>query len=422
MVKWGKKFFILPVIILFFILHSCNNSVEVPSVITVSGQVGLDFGLLEGYKVEIDGQSAVTDINGRFTIGNVLTPYDIKLVNSAGTFAHVYTNITTSNPYFNLGPSSIQNLSSTIGTNINVELPIPPGNNQRIIVKFIPDINEPDAFTQNTTATNTEVLSKVWWNEQTEINGKIAVLYYTKSADKIISYDRFYYKQVTIYDDVPVIYSILPSDQFYSPADVSVSGTVSQNLGNSSHFYLNVILPGAKEQNIYEFIGNSNNFSFIVPQSLPLDYKIKVDAITEYGNDENSHGIIYPQPGTTGNQINMFRAPSLTGLNQNDSTSLYNNLFSWTQGEGSGVYQLQFLISVNTDLSVVTLNTNMLSGTIPDLTSMGFTFPQGAFCRVFIKKIIGINSINDLVDDNLTDDLDYKGSNVSAPVDIRVFN
>src|SRR5690606_41461408 len=117
MIKKGKKFFILPIVILsLLILNSCDNTLQTPSFITVSGQVGLDFGLIEGYKVEIDGQSAVTDINGRFTIGNMLAPYDVKLVNSAGTFAHVYTNITTSNLYFNLGPPSIQNLSSTIGT------------------------------------------------------------------------------------------------------------------------------------------------------------------------------------------------------------------------------------------------------------------------------------------------------------------
>ncbi|HLT24747.1 MAG TPA: hypothetical protein VK004_06445, partial [Ignavibacteria bacterium] len=136
MIKKGKKFFILPIVILsLLILNSCDNTLQTPSFITVSGQVGLDFGLIEGYKIEIDGQTAVTDINGRFTIGNVLTPYDIKLVNSSGTFAHVYTNITSSTPYFNLGPSSIQNLNSTIATNVNVELTVPPGSSQSVIVK-----------------------------------------------------------------------------------------------------------------------------------------------------------------------------------------------------------------------------------------------------------------------------------------------
>jgi hypothetical protein len=418
--KLKKKYFILPIVIfLLLILNSCDNTLQTPSLITVSGQVGYDFGLAENYKVEIDGQTAVTDLNGRFTIGNVLTPYTVKILNPSGTFAHVYQGVSITNPYFNWGPA--YPISSTIAANINVELPVLPSSNQTVSVIFIPDSYEPPAHIQATTINNNEILTKIRWNEQIQINGKMVVMYYTKSGGKIVSYDRLYHKQVTLYDDVPAIYSIPPSDPYFNPDEAVVTGTVSQTFNAPSNFDIDLVFPGSKEDNILEFAQDVNSFDFVVPQGLPMDYKIRVRAIAGYGNEEWAHGIKNVFPGSTGNIIDMYDAPSVTLPAANDTISLYNSLTQWTPGQGTGVYQVGFLINEGGNLNVVYLHTSALSANVPDLSEMGFTYSSGTSCRVYVRKLFGFNTVNAMVDGNMIDDPDYSGSSFGTPVNVRVY-
>lgn len=417
---WGK---IIKLSAIFFTVffYSCNNTVEVPTFVNVSGQVGLDFGLLENFKVEIDGQTVTTDVNGRFSIGNVLIPYEVKIINPSGTFAHTYKGLSITNPYFNLGPSTLYPLSFTIATNVNVELPFAPAGDQAVMVKFIPDTDEPSSHTQTTTINNNEIFTKIRWNEQTEINGRMMVMYYTKSGPKIASYDRLYHKQVTLYDDVPVIYSILPSDTYYNPDESTVSGNVSQTFNTVSNLDFNLVFNGRREENFFEISSNVNSFFYIVPQSLPFDYKIRIRAITGYGNEELAQGMKDVLPGTNGNIIDLFDAPSVTSPLLNDSISLYTTLFQWTTGQGTGVYQLGFLLSEGSNLHVVYLHTSALSVNVPDLSGIGFTYTSGTSCRVYVRKFYGFNTVNSLVDGNMVDDPNYSGSSISTPVNVRVY-
>lgn len=411
-----KYFFPLSLLIMSTIFTSCDEGIVPGSTITVNGQLTHSFSYLEDYLVEIDGKIATTDGHGKFTIQDVEVPYDIFVMLKGGRTATVFKDVSTTEPFLNL---SVGNVNGYHGNFEQIVTTIPfLTSGQRAISSFIPQ-NDVQVYCSSGWGVN-KVITNIHWEGAASINGKQVILYFTYENDKIVSYDRFYEKNVTLSSQIHYD-TIFTGDPFIDPVESHVSGTIVNPLNNSASSSKATL----GFQNNMGFIQmesmlNSSKFNYIVPETLPIDFIFKVNV-----NASNYSGYPISQinkillPGTSNNVINLHSPSYFISPLENDSISLYNSQIMWNQSDGNGIYMID--ISAASGGSSVRIFTISLEEIIPNLSSFGFTYEgSGTIYRIAIWKYYNFLSMDDFLSKNGQIEK-YEGVSASDYYNIRVY-
>lgn len=115
---------------------SADLDVDVIS-LSVTGRVFAAYGYpLAGASVRSQGDSAITDADGTFTLTGLTVPYDLSVWNTVAKWAHVYEGLTS--PSLELSPiaqmpTSVSGHSADISGTLNGDA-IPVGTDQQVLI------------------------------------------------------------------------------------------------------------------------------------------------------------------------------------------------------------------------------------------------------------------------------------------------
>jgi hypothetical protein len=410
------KLVLLSVIVLT--ATSCEETGVTSGNLTVNGQLTNGNIYLPDFWVEIQGQRVKTDAEGKFSVHNVSAPYDVWVSPSVGGIPYVtiYKNASSRELYLNFFPGnggSFHDNYSTIITTL-------PGlkSNQRAISAFIPDNGE---YVYCPSSWNTgSAFTEVRWQGSPNISGKLIIMYVTYQNDQtIISYDRYYERNISLtslnhYNDT------IPSGYPYiNPVESHVSGIINNSLNNWVKSNISISFPNNLLSIYLEGITHSNSFDYIIPESLPVNFTLKVS-----GEDNISFPITKRSqimlPGTTNNIISLFTPPAILTPQENDSVSFYGSPFNWNQSDGDGIYMLE-VHGTTSGTAPIRIYTTSIEAIIPDLSSLGYTYlGNGTNYRFAVWKYYSFSGMDDFLTRQSQIDK-YEGESASDYYQIRVY-
>lgn len=310
------------------------------------------------------GGSVKTDDKGTFSLTTSKMPYDILVYDKENSRGVLYTDLSNPNPeliFFGVSQSAESN-NEFIKVFFN---PIPSGSSA--IVKFV---SEDISYCPEITVLSGEKskpLSIEWPSISDNINGKVIYLEknqtsYTKYAEKVITVSKDFYQQ-TISFDSSTFYSKPQTDfiTIYMP-DASLD---RKGFSVYADF---LTLNRNAELTLNSTEGDIRNVKVIVPQTLPLGYRLKVSSFGYLKSGAQYQNFTYSYPGSTC-KLQDEEPPGLTGPQNQYYFVNKNTMFSYERGSGTGFYVVHFH-SYNpvSDFYIVTNNREVKSpvGSYPD--------------------------------------------------------
>ena len=390
-----------------FTLTATNSTGSVTADASVSAAQSI---MVNGFVKDIDGEpiSSVTVIvkgktptttgaNGAFSVSNVITPYEIRLILSTQQTAIVYQGLTRSDPsllYFN---STTPNKSATITGSV----PVAPG--KTTLVFFVSGIKS--WWTTADLVTGAYSINANWKGPEISYNGKLQVLRWTFNPNGSPSeYDAYGSKDLTISDGGLFSGKNFIATDFSDPSEQSISGSITRPTSSyairSKHLYLNF---GNAYVSLWDEggVGLTDIFSYTVPTITGATFEVDVDAtISAIPNDRLSY---YQKKGITGGtsgiNIVLANAPQLNLPVHNGTGIDTTTQFLWAQGGGTGV---NFVYIGPTFGSGPTyyLITAESSTTIPNLGPQGLGLPSNVAYVWWITRFFPVSTIDDAASDS----------------------
>lgn len=377
---------------------SCDDAGVVPggNVISVKGTIVSYGAPAEGYTVSANGINTQTDPDGKFILTGVEIPYNLIVAppQSNGIFSY-YSALSSDDLYINV----TQNVSGGYHKKVSLFVDMDfLTQDQRLLSVFIPDNGQETV--RSTPFSNQDTLGCiVQWNESSSVAGKLILMVYTLSNNKIISFDRYYEKTgLTITTDEILNDTITINTPFLDIPEETVSGTVYNPNGSSENTQTTMLIkfPNNIPLHIERFY-NFPNFDFVVPvlNSLNVEYIVEASSIA---GDPYSFRSLNVNPGSVNNFLQLYRAPDMIFPGVNDTAVLSSTNFKWS-AEDSPLFRVALYPSFGS--STIMVYTNSLETTLPDLTAYGFNINTNNPSFMWnVTAYYGFDNMNTFLNEN----------------------
>ncbi len=368
--------------------------------ITVNGFVkDFDGEPVSGVSVIVKGKTAsVTNANGAFSISDVTTPYEIRVILSTQQTGVIYQGLTRPDPTLLYFTSLTTSKSATIsGT-------VPPALGKITQVFFISG-TKAWATTANQTTGAYSIFTN-WKGSASTFDGKIHVLRWIPNPSNLpVQYDAYSSKDLTISSGGSFSGNNFAAVDLTDPADQSISGSITRPTTSYSitqkYLYLNF-------GNAFVFLagewgmGQSDNFSYTVPAITGATFEVNVGA--EVSAIPNPRTSFYRKKGiaggTSGIAITLENAPQLT-LPANNGTGIDTmTQFLWAQGSGTGVNMGLIAPNIAGSGPIFYIVTANNSTSIPNLGPQGLGLPSNVLYNWQILRFFPLSSVDAAASDS----------------------
>lgn len=283
------------------------------------------------------GGTAVTDEKGNFKLTTGKLPYNLFILDNDNSQGVLYTDLSNLNPELIFFGSTAARSSNNEFIKVYFN-PVPPGSSA--IIKFVSD---EVSYCSDVTALpgeKSKPLSIEWPAGSNTINGRVIYLEknqtnYTKYAEKVLTVSKDFYQQSISFD----------SSTFYSKPQ---TGTLTVYMPDASldrkgfSVYADFLsLHRNAELTLNSTEGDIRYTKVLVPQTLPLGYRLKVSSFGYLKNGAGYETVTYSYPGST-LKLQDEEPPELTGPQDKYYFVNKNTLFSFERGSGSGMYVVHF--------------------------------------------------------------------------------
>jgi hypothetical protein len=346
------------------------------------------------------------DRYGKFTIENVSMPYNLDISGSRG-YCTKYLDLNISN----VNVYERYDFGYARGCPIFVSFPPLEDKSKRVYIKFISEeINNQfdDISYYPETAKYLDVDIPL---DKDLISGKLVLLEVTTSSSgRIISYDKFGYKQLTLRAGYYSEITFSENDISYNPPEQLLNFQVithgNQQIEYNSPF---ISFPGAcrnSEIRLYVPLYISNSGYYIMPVLTGLEYNYRLQCVYRNSNQTSGGYLfgekwVYTNPGVTA-VIELEKSPVLVEPADNQSNINGETIFSISDEEPQGVYLYSFYgrgrLSVYTDKKSLKLS---------ELKSRNFTFSPNSVYYWGVQKFPNYNSINEFASVKSSNDMRY---------------
>lgn len=336
---------------------------------TVNGRVtDLIGGGINGVTVIIGDQTAVTAVDGSFTIGNVTTPYTAKILLASGPnqVGIVYEGVSTTTPtFFGTGMNS-----SPSTAKLTVSIPA-LGPNQQAQIFFADDTHL--NYSNTITSPETSDSLRIYWNGSGNLTGKIVVLVYTFAGGQIVTYDKYGEKlNYVLTNGSTVSESFTNAELSTNPGETTVSGTIIPPGGYTTP-KANILIKFAPNGSAASGARMDNEilsaaYTFVVPTGLPSSFTIGIEGRSSGTLGENNQKLITVNAGTSGNNVNLIASGNLSSPT-NGATNIDTNT-NFTFNSSSGGVTLIAFSSPGRSFIVITGSTSG-SAKIPSFSAYG---------------------------------------------------
>ncbi len=365
--------------------------------ITVNGFVkDIDGVPISGVSVIVKGKSPViTSASGAFSISNVNTPYEIRLILSSYSTAVIYQGLTRSDPTLLYPSSTTASKTATISGNV------PAASGKTTLVFFVSG-----TFAQTTTAdptTGAYIIYADWKGSTTSFTGKLSVLRWTPNTNGLpAQYDAYGSKDLTISEGGTFNGKDFTTGDFTDPAEQSISGSITRPTSNYiiSEKELYMDFGSASVFIAYEYSGGGlpDAFSYTVPTVSGATFGVNAYAETSTTPYRYSS---YQKMGITGGSngvtITLASAPQLN-LPANNGTNIDTTTqFLWAQGSGTGV-NLTYIYPTGSGPTYYIITAGN-STSIPNLSPQGLGLPSSSTYKWYVNQIFPLASIDDAASD-----------------------
>lgn len=371
------------IFIISFFDISCDNSTGPVS--DVSGVIYNSFHFpLSNVKVSAQGQTVLTSDDGRFNLSGISTPYDLTVSDSSfRSNVDLYKGLNV--PYIELEFDKHQGTISY--AEINVTLP--------------PEIFQPDVVCK--IIYSDKKFTNIYWTVffpnqianlqipvfKDVIKGKVYVLAFKREAigDRVLSYENYGTSPEIEVQEGDVINYTFTNDQLsFNPGEKDVECIIETNLPNTTSIFNLTFSPkNYFYPNAYFSILTGNNLQIKIPTGIPdafypiLNYNVGSTA----GNFS-----INPNTSNYINDLNPCEILTPANFSENVDNS---TPFSFSTGEGSGVYEIILFNNVSaTTYRIFTTENNftlewLTGSTTEDFSGDNFTWTvtkKGPFTSV----------------------------------------
>jgi hypothetical protein len=413
---------------------STSPSTNEPTPGNVTGKIidAVGNGLIN-VTVVIGDKIKTTDANGNFTIENVTTPYDLKVITTTATpprgYGIVYKSVTTRNPQV-LGIGIPTTVNST---QLTASIPqILISNNQKAKIIFTDSLTvQADGLIDGSLNQTSTTFTISWLGSAPQISGKVIALVYTMDANgHILSYNLYGDKPYTLNSGSPSFVAFGENELPIPPTQSTIQGSVFPPGGYvEATAYLGISFITTNSYPLANlYTGSATQldsklapaYIFNVPTNLPTTNKLSVtgtafvNSVNTFPYEFTSKTIVCPE-GTSNNNISLETVSNLISPQNNATLIDTNSNFSYsTGGSGSGLYLIQFTSSSNTIYVFTTLNVC----NIPNLSTFGLNIGPNYSYSWYVIKLLGITSSDDILSGPIVNNNHFAGYTSS---ELRLF-
>ena len=388
----------------FFFCLSCSNNVVAPSTnfTNVQGKVTDYYGNgLANIKLELNSNrqemEATTNPDGSFLLTNVMTPYTITVLTDSDNSV---TFNELSNPMPKLPINKFQ--SEIYHTQITVIIPSINNNQEAKVIYF----DDSGLYTSMGIIFSTNFFNlQQDWSINQSTTGKIAVLTYTKdNSGNIISYDNYGEKPLSITNEVYTRIVFNDIDLGTNPAEINLTGDLNLPVGINN--------PNAKISmnrnsfgNVYNYgftyayHYNSGSFSVLTPIIPGNIYKYYVNFFAFSIDGLTVTKTVELNPSFN-NIVTVNVIPTLISPQDNEENVDYNTLFSISNEQPAGIYEIQFSYIKNYIQKKLIVFTERESFRLPAVRDTNFVFPSNTEVTWSVSKFSGFNSVDKFTEKN----------------------
>jgi hypothetical protein len=395
MSKTSAFFISISILTVMFCFSGCSdNSTSPPpgsKTITVNGKVIDALGnALSGLTVSIGDQTTTSAADGSFTLNNIKTPYDLKII-SSGTHGLEYIGLTTPSPQaLGFGVSATPN-----SANVTVNVPaavVPLG--KRAIVIFTDTSKIQDG--SYIVGPNTNTVFTVDWPGAVTLAGRVIVLVANVNlSGNITGYTVYGEKTYTLNNGSPAVITFGTGDFPINPGNATVSGTVIIPSGYTtpvSSIAMSYVQGSAANSGIAIDISGPS-YSFTVPSGLPTGFILYVRGSSSGLGSETTAKLMNVLPGSSGNTLTLDAVPALSTPADFATGIDTNTIFTYSSTSGTGVY-LMNVISAGKNFYVLTSGT---TAHIPNLAAYGLALGSSVNYQWYVQRLLGVGSTDNFV-------------------------
>jgi hypothetical protein len=381
--------------VVFF--SSCSETIVNPpqnNPITVEGRLlNIWINPIVGMKLKINDDIVFTDHDGKFSFQNVPIPYDLAIFDSLNKVNHLYKNITTANPRIVINSHPVP--APYNSANINVSLPSSNTYNGKLLFTNFDDINNysPDLNT---------ILVRTSYHQ--EIEGAVIVLLYEMSNGKISDYKHFGMKNITVSPGNTYDINFTENDLSFNPDETTISGNINQNDFWQTLYFISFSTKRSPEFLFYlNFEMSNENFSFVVPRNLPIDFYPVIGGLNSAGSLLSKNMSNFPSNVT----ISEPDFPLLIQPENNASDINSGTKFTFTEGSNDGIYSIYFNF-VSSGGYMYHIITPINEFNFGDMMKLNFDFTQQQNLKWRVDKIGEYSSIDEYLTAENLDRFDVK--------------
>jgi hypothetical protein len=385
----------ISILVIGMIFFGCTKK----TIIEPLGPINVD-GFVKDYRgtpvsgavVMIPGKATVTTTaSGTFSFANVTTPYDVTVIVSSSKRAIVYKGLNRPNPkllYTEYLP--ITQYSATISGTV----PVVSGKTTKIT--FIGNLGSNYA----TTTAGTYSFTFYWYGTDSVV-GKFFVLRYETNVSGLpVDYDAYWTKNMTLKNGVTYSGENFTAVDAVNPGETNISGsTVHPSDYTVSTRYLYARFADALLYFCYDPSYATDGFVFTVPSIQGLTFAIWTNGYQTSNSSiftaNMQHDIT---AGSTGVTVTLNGASRPT-IPINNSTNVDTlTQFTWTQGEGSGVYLIRIYPTSSSNPSYDIFTTSTI-GTIPNLSAQALGLPSNTAYSWRVFRYYPLTTTDDVASD-----------------------
>ena len=385
-------FFLSSIVLSTQFLGCDESSTIVPSsqtIKTVSGNIASFWGEPKaGVKVSTGSADVYTDAEGNFTFANVSAPYNLYFSDTSSGRYYALTELSTEEVRFVLNAEPFGLFNNTC----NLRVTASP--NGLIGVNKAKYVFTDGEYLNSYGGVNTGSTESVRLREYNSVTGKLFLLgYKTDQNEKIISYERFGQKDVTLSSGGDVTVNFDSSEIAFNPEETTISGTFANYSGStlfqiSSFSFGEYYTPNYATIISFEPFSSSNNFSYVVPSNIPGFFKATIYFESISPTVQKIWAAI--DPGTTGGTYELATSPGLLEPQPGVSVNL-STQFKFTEGSRTGIYIVK-ITDGQKEYWIYTANPEV---TLQSLEPFGFSLNSGSSYSWFVTKAGEYNSVND---------------------------
>jgi hypothetical protein len=403
---------------------STSPTPEVPTLNNVSGKIidAVGNGLIN-VTVVIGDKITTTGADGSFTIENVATPYDLKVITSVNAYGYgiVYKSVTTRNPkVLGIGiPTTVNSTQLTVS--------IPPSkisSNQKAKIIFTDSLTiQADGLIDGSLSQTSTTFTISWLGTSQQVSGKVIALVYTMDAggQHISSYNLYGDKPYTLNHGSPSSVTFGENELPIPPSQSTIQGSVFPPISYvAATAYLGISFITTNNYPLANtYTGTATQldnklapaYTFNVPTNLPITNKLIatgtafVDLNSYFPYKFTSKTIVCPA-GTANNNISLETVSNLISPQNNATLVDTNSNFTYSTGSGSGLYLIQYTDSLHNTIYVFTSSTVCK---IPNLTAFNLNIGPNYNYYWYVIKLLGITSSDDILSGPIVNNNHFAG-------------